>query len=97
MRTVGLKVLKNKLSEYVRLAARGERVLIADRDRVVAELVPPEPGRAERVSDAVLAGLVREGLVTPAMSPGRPLRGDHPRGARLADLQAELDRDRADR
>jgi len=97
VRTVGLKVLKNKLSEYVRLAARGERVLIADRDRVVAELVPPEPGRAERVSDAVLAGLVREGLVTPALTPGRPLRVEHPRGAELADLLAELDADRAER
>src|SRR5215831_5893480 len=41
MRAVGLKVLKNKLSEYVRLAASGETVLITDRDRVVAELVPP--------------------------------------------------------
>ena len=47
MRTVGLKVLKNKLAEYVRIAAAGERVLISDRDRVVAELVPPDPGRAE--------------------------------------------------
>ena len=36
MRSVGLKILKNKLSEYVRLAAGGETVLITDRDRVVA-------------------------------------------------------------
>jgi antitoxin (DNA-binding transcriptional repressor) of toxin-antitoxin stability system len=43
MRAVGLKVLKHKLSEYVRLAAGGERVLVMDRDRVVAEIVPPEP------------------------------------------------------
>ena len=38
MRSVDLKVLKNKLSEYVRLAAGGETVLITDRDRVVAEI-----------------------------------------------------------
>ena len=31
MLTVGLKVLKNKLSEYVRLAAAGETVLVTDR------------------------------------------------------------------
>jgi hypothetical protein len=37
MRTVGLKVLKNKLSEYIRLVGTGETVLITDRDRVVAE------------------------------------------------------------
>lgn len=53
MRTVGLKVLKNKLSEYVRLAQRGETVLIADRDRVVAELTPPRPERSLLLSDAV--------------------------------------------
>ncbi len=97
MRTVGLKILKNRLAEYVRLAASGERVLISDRDRVVAELVPPEPGRAERVSDAVLAELVREGLVTPPLSPGRPLEVPHPRGARLAEILAELDLDRGER
>ena len=37
MRAVGLKVLKNRLSEYVRLAASGETVLVTDRERVVAE------------------------------------------------------------
>jgi prevent-host-death family protein len=97
MRTVGLKVLKNKLAEYVRIAAAGERVLISDRDRVVAELVPPEPGRAERVGDAVLASLVREGVVTPPLTPGRGLGVAHARGGTLAGVLAELDRDRGDR
>ena len=97
MRTVGLKVLKNKLAEYVRIAAAGERVLISDRDRVVAELVPPDPGRAEKVADAVLAGLVREGVVTPPLSPGRLLTVKHPRGAALAEVLAELDADRGER
>ena len=41
MKSVGLKVLKNKLSEYIRLAAAGETVVITDRYRVVAEIVPP--------------------------------------------------------
>ena len=63
MRAVGLKVLKNKLSEYVRLAAGGETVLVTDRDRVVAEIVPPRAGRGEWVADAQLAALIREGAV----------------------------------
>ncbi len=97
MRTVGLKVLKNKLSEYVRLASQGETVLIADRDRVVAELVPPQPGRADTVSDAVLASMVREGVVTPALlGPGTRPRTPPPR-EKLADVLAELDADRGDR
>jgi antitoxin (DNA-binding transcriptional repressor) of toxin-antitoxin stability system len=96
MRAVGLKVLKNKLSEYVRLAAGGETVLITDRDRVVAELVPPGQGRAPVVDDARLADLVRRGWLTPPLiGPG----GEVPRRpvAQLATLLEELDRDRSDR
>jgi antitoxin (DNA-binding transcriptional repressor) of toxin-antitoxin stability system len=96
MRAVGLKVLKNKLSEYVRLAQGGETILVTDRDRVVAELVPPRPGRGPAVSDAVLAEMIRKGWMTP---PARPLTGPPPRApvATLAELMRELDADRADR
>lgn len=96
MRAVGLKVLKNKLSEYVRLVAGGETVLITDRDRVVAELVPPAAGRGQTVDDVALAELVRQGLLTPPLlGPG----GDVPRRPVLPfnALLEELDRDRADR
>jgi len=61
MKAVGVKILKNKLSEYVRLAESGETVLVTDRDRVVAELGPPRPGRAPLLADALLAEAVREG------------------------------------
>lgn len=67
MRSVGIKTLKNKLSEYVRIAASGETVLVTDRDRVVAELVPPSPGRAESVSDAVIVDVIRRGWMTPRL------------------------------
>jgi antitoxin (DNA-binding transcriptional repressor) of toxin-antitoxin stability system len=50
MRAAGLKALKNKLSEYVRLAAAGETVLISDRDTVVAQLGPPDAGRTFRLA-----------------------------------------------
>ena len=69
MRAVDLKVLKNKLSEYVRLAQGGETILVTDRHRVVAELVPPREGRSPPVADAVLAELVRKGWVTPGHTP----------------------------
>jgi len=95
MRSVGLKVLKNKLSEYVRLVETGETVLITDRDRVVAELVPPRESRSPLVSDAMLAEAVRKGNLRPAVGgsgppPRTPL-------APLNELLAELERDRADR
>ena len=95
MRAVGLKVLKNKLSEYVRLAAGGETVLITDRDRVVAELVPPATGRAPTVDDAALADLVRRGYLTPPLLPSGGEVPRHP-VTRLGSLLTELDRDRGD-
>ena len=67
VRAVGLKVLKNKLSEYVRLAAGGETVLVTDRDRVVAELAPPREGRALELADALLADAIRKGWLTAPM------------------------------
>jgi antitoxin (DNA-binding transcriptional repressor) of toxin-antitoxin stability system len=96
MRSVGLKVLKNKLSEYVRLAAAGETVLITDRDRVVAEIVPPQPGRSPLLVDAPLAEAVREGWLTPpvlgggAPPPRKPV-------TTLRDLMQDLQQDREDR
>lgn len=96
MRAVGLKVLKNKLSEYVRLAQGGETILVTDRDRVVAELVPPRAGRSPAVADAVLAELVRNGWVTPA---ARPLTASPPRAPVIPfeELMRELDDARSDR
>jgi len=95
VRAVGLKVLKNKLSEYVRLVASGETVLVTDRDRVVAEIVPPRADRAEHAGTALLADAARRGWVRPAVLP----EGTPPRGpvAPFRDLQAELDRDRGER
>ncbi|MCY4636228.1 MAG: prevent-host-death protein [Acidobacteria bacterium] len=70
MRSVGLKVLNNKLSEYVRLAAAGETVLVTDRDRVVAEIVPPRAEPSPILADALLADMVRKGLLAPPAAPG---------------------------
>ena len=96
MRSVGLKVLKNKLSEYVRLAAGGETVLVTDRDRVVAEIVPPQAGRSPLLSDALLAEAVREGWLTPPVlvsgeaPPRQPV-------ATFQEMMKDLQHDREDR
>ena len=88
--------MKNKLSEYVRLAARGETVLVTDRDRVVAELGPPREGRSPLLADAVLAEAVRQGWLTP---PALPASGPPPRRPvmKFRALLEELERDRGDR
>src|SRR4030095_11810376 len=73
MLSIGIKRLKNKLSEYVRLVSAGETVLVTDHDKVVAELVPPRDGRSSNLPDALLADAVRKGWITPALlPPGEP-------------------------
>ncbi len=94
MRAVGIRELKDRLSEYVRLAAGGEVVLVTDRDRVVAELAPPGATRSktERLwADLVAEGVLRPPLVRDGSPP--PYLG----GATRAQLRAELDEDRDDR
>lgn len=96
MRMIGLKVLKNKLSEYVRLAQRGETILVTDHNRVVAELVPPRPGRRPLLADTGLAELVTKGVITPA---SRLLTGPPPRARAITfdELMRDVEVDRADR
>jgi prevent-host-death family protein len=98
MRSVGLKILKNKLSEYVRLAADGETVLVTDRGRVVAELVPPKLKPRKMSEKEFLAHAAREGWFTPAAYPGKepPPRAPIP-GLTLEELLRDLDEGRADR
>ena len=96
MRAVGIKTLKNRLSEFVKLAASGETVLVTDRDRVVAELIAPRPERATHGSAALLEDMVQKGWLTPA-----PVRsaGPPPRlpVAPTEELLRELDDDRSER
>lgn len=72
MTSVGIRSLKNQLSRYVRRVAAGDRVLVTDRGRVVAALVPPSASEASaagsRYSDLVAAGLIR-----PPLERGDPL------------------------
>lgn len=97
MRSVSIKVLNSKLSEYVRLASSGERILVTDRDRVVAELGPLKETRSPNLADAFLADAVRSGVLVPArlVASGPP-----PKPAPVATLNeilADLDESRRDR
>ena len=97
MRSVGIKVLNSRLSEYVRLAASGETILVTDRDRVVAELGPLRETRSPILADAFLADAVRSGVLTPpALSASGPPPAPPP-VAPLAEVLADLDERRRDR
>lgn len=70
MKSVGVKQLKTRLSEYLRLVRGGETVLITDRDEVVAELRPTRklPGIGDSL-DEILDSLAERGDVTRAIVP----------------------------
>lgn len=97
MRSVGIKVLNSRLSEYVRLAASGETILVTDRDRVVAELGPLRETRSPILADAFLADAVRSGVLTPPALAGSGPPPKPAPAARLDEVLAELDENRRDR
>jgi antitoxin (DNA-binding transcriptional repressor) of toxin-antitoxin stability system len=92
MKTVGVRELKNRLSEYLRQVRAGEGVLVTDRGEVVAEIGPPGRAVIDGAVPPGLAALARRGLVTlgapdsakryPALP--RPRRRRH-RAAQLLD------------
>lgn len=56
--TVGVAELRQNLSHYLRLVADGERLVVTDRNRPVAELGPP-PSTGESLDRLIAAGRVR--------------------------------------
>lgn len=83
MRTVNVAELKNALSRYLRLAERGETILVRSRDRIVARLEgvrgPVRAGEEDeqRLERLQARGTLRrgKGRVTLAML-GPPVRSD---------------------
>jgi len=64
MTEVGIRELRNHLSQYLERVEHGEEVVVTDRGRAVARVLPVS---GERTIDR----LIREGKVTPARRPAR--------------------------
>lgn len=75
---VGVRELKNSLSGHLRRVRAGEHILVTDRGRPIARLVPPDlpPG---------VVRLIREGRLIPPRAGGRMPRPVIPyrRGSKL--------------
>jgi prevent-host-death family protein len=73
--TVGIAELRQHLSRYLRRVERGERLLVTDRNRPVAELGPPPSDGAE-LDRLIVEGRVsrptRRGLPDPLQLEGDP-------------------------
>lgn len=97
MKAVEIKMLNSRLSEYVRLAAAGESILVTERGRVVAEIGPPRETRNPVSPDAMLAEAVCQGWLTPpTLQTSEPPPKPEP-VVSLRRLLSALDDDRGDR
>lgn len=72
MKEVGIRELKNRLSEYIRLVREGEVVMVTDRGQVVAELRPPLAGGELLQKYPALADMARRGLARLPLKPNGP-------------------------
>ncbi len=72
-RTVGVAELRQNLSRYLRRVEKGERLIVTDRNRVVAELGPP-PSTGEAldrlIAQAKVVGPIRRSLPGPLIMDG---------------------------
>ncbi len=68
MKSTNISQLKNNLSRLLAYVRRGGTVRVFDRDAPVADLVPCRPPETTDATDALLAGLVRDGVLVRATS-----------------------------
>ena len=64
MSTVGIKELKNRLTEYLRRTKKGEEVIVTERGRPIAVIQPIEAVEQLQSQEAKLAKLAALGIVT---------------------------------
>lgn len=83
MATVGVRELKNHLSEYLKRASEGERVLVTDRGRPFAVIsAPGDTGLDPHIRSLLQQGLMRWGG-------GKPRGSSHPVKLRKGPTMAE--------
>jgi prevent-host-death family protein len=73
MKRVRISELRDHLSRYLDEVRAGGRIVVLDRERPVAEIIPVAPAtRAEGLDDARLSALERDGLIVRAGGPVSP-------------------------
>jgi prevent-host-death family protein len=93
MRTVGSRELKNRLGRYLGLVGKGESIIVTDRGKPVARLLPPEPEqeKGKSVSD-VLKQLESEGHLRLGTRPFKRIKPIRVKGKPMSQMILE-DRD----
>lgn len=97
MKTVGLRELKNRLSECVREVRNGERIVVTDRGEPVAVLVPSDDRSGIDSVSSGLAALASRGVLRLARASGKQRYPMLPRILKPGRALELLDEERGDR
>jgi prevent-host-death family protein len=93
MRTVGSRELKNRLGRYLGLVGKGETIIVTDRGKPVARLVPPEAEQSgTRSLQDVLKELEAQGHLRLGTRPFRRVKPIRVKGKPMSQMILE-DRD----
>lgn len=95
MKAVGIRELKNKLSEYIRQVRTGEEILVTDRGEVVAELRPAQ-ARQPDVEHPELLRMARQGRVRLGAPNDPEAYPEMPQVLSMAEIMELLDASRGD-
>ena len=75
MSTVGIRELKNRLTRYLRQTKNGEEIVVTERGKPIALLIPIKSAKRATSLEARLAALAAEGRVTlPTRKPLKRIR-----------------------
>lgn len=69
IKTVGIRELKNHLSEYLREVQAGVHLLVTDRSRVIAEVRKPTLQAPLSDENPILRQWIEEGTIIPPTAP----------------------------
>jgi prevent-host-death family protein len=90
MSTVGIKELKNRLTEYLRRTKKGEEIIVTERGKPIAVIQPIESVERLQTLEAKLAKLAALGLVTlPVRKPRKKLHVVTPSGKPVSETILE--------
>ena len=99
MTTVGIRNLKNSLSRYIKMVKEGERVLVTEHDRIVAEIIPASQGSTKKeLLERYLAQQAKSGRISLATRKTTLSRERSAHGVRdQAEIEKIYDNTRSDR
>jgi prevent-host-death family protein len=92
MKTVGSRELKNRLGRYLKLVGKGETLIVTDRGKPVARIVPNDTNEGGKSVDEVLKQMEAEGHLRLGTRPFKRFKPVRLKGKPLSKIILE-DRD----